>query len=195
MDVDPDALLKEKSDWILKQKEHFARRRAQMHDRRFEEGEAFTILGTERTVVLADVSTSCVEGDAIRLVASTVEATSLKVELEQLYREAARRQFTERADHFAEVLGVSYEQIQIRNQKTRWGSSSQRTGTLSINFRLLMAPPDIVDYVLHGSASSASCGTRGGCGVGERGPPEEQERNASEFERSIGTPLRPKRGD
>jgi predicted metal-dependent hydrolase len=42
----------------------------------------------------------------------------------------------------------NYEQIQIRNQKTCWGSYSQRTGTLSLNFRLLMAPPDIVDYVM-----------------------------------------------
>jgi predicted metal-dependent hydrolase len=147
-DVDPDALLREKGDWILKQKERFARQRAQMPERRFEEGAAFPLLGTERTVVVADVSTSCVEDDEIRLAASKVEATSLKAELERLYRETARRHFTKRADHFAEVLGVGYEQIQIRNQKTRWGSYSPRTGTLSLNFRLLMAPPDIVDYVM-----------------------------------------------
>jgi len=147
-DVDPDEVLLEKAEWVLNQKDRYARYRAQMPERRFEEGEAFPILGTERTVVVADVSTSCVEGNEIHLAASNVEATSIKAELERLYREEARRHFIERADHFSEVLGVGYEQIQIRNQKTRWGSYSPKTGTLSLNFRLLMAPPDVVDYVI-----------------------------------------------
>jgi hypothetical protein len=50
--------------------------------------------------------------------------------------------------HFAEKMGVSCEQIQIRNQKTRCGSYSPKTGTLSLIFRLLMVPPAVVDYVL-----------------------------------------------
>jgi len=45
-------------------------------------------------------------------------------------------------------MAAHYEQIQIRNQKTRWGSYSPRTGTLSLNFRLLMAPPGVIDYVI-----------------------------------------------
>jgi hypothetical protein len=45
-------------------------------------------------------------------------------------------------------MRVSYEQTQIRNQKTRWGNYSPKTGTLSLNFRLLMAPPEVVNYVL-----------------------------------------------
>lgn len=42
--------------------------------------------------------------------------------------------------HFSEVLGADCEQIRIRNQKTRRGSYSSRTGTLSLDFRLLMGP-------------------------------------------------------
>ncbi len=147
-DVDPDAVLKEKASWVLKQCDKFARYRAQMPERRFEAGEAFPILGREREIVVDNVLSSHVEGDHIYLDASAVAETSIKNELERLYREEARRHFTERADHFADVMGVTYEQIQIRNQKTRWGSYSTKTGTLSLNFRLLMAPLDIVDYVI-----------------------------------------------
>jgi len=147
-DVDPESVLIEKAGWVLKQRDKYARYRAQMPDRRFEEGEAFPVLGTERELVVDNVLFSHVSGEAIYLDQAEVDATSIKDELERLYREEARRHFTERAEHFAEILGVQYEQIQIRNQKTRWGSYSTKTGTLSLNFRLLMAPPDVVDYVI-----------------------------------------------
>jgi len=147
-DVDPETVLKEKASWVLKQRDKYARYRAQMPERRFEEGEAFPVLGTGREVVVGNVLFSHVSGEAIYLDQEKVEETSIKEELERLYREEARRHFTERAEHFSDVLGVSYEQIQIRNQKTRWGSYSTKTGTLSLNFRLLMAPPDVVDYVI-----------------------------------------------
>jgi len=147
-DVDPDEVLLEKADWVLKHRDRYARYRAQMPDRRFEEGETFPVLGTDRTVVVGQALFSHVSGEKIHLDVEAVDDTSIKEELERLYREEARRHFTERADHFTTVLGVSYEQIQIRNQKTRWGSYSTKTGTLSLNFRLLMAPPDIIDYVI-----------------------------------------------
>jgi len=148
LEADPDEIITEKADWVLRQRDKYARYREQMPERRFEEGETFPVLGTERKVVVDNVLFSHVDGDHIYLDASAVTETSIKEELEQLYREEARRHFTERAEHYAEVLGVTYDQIQIRNQKTRWGSYSTKTGTLSLNFRLLMAPPDVVDYVL-----------------------------------------------
>ncbi len=37
--------------------------------------------------------------------------------------------------------------IELRNQRTRWGSCSTG-GTLSLNWRLIMAPPDVVDYIV-----------------------------------------------
>ena len=44
-------------------------------------------------------------------------------------------------------LGVSYRRITIRDQKTRWGSCST-SGTLSFNWRLIMAPPWVLEYVV-----------------------------------------------
>jgi len=147
-DIDPESVLEEKGDWVLKQRNRYARYRAQMPDRVFEEGETFPVLGEERTVVVEGASASRITEEEIYLDQSAVEATSVREELERLYRKKARQYFTERAEHFSEELGVGYEQIQIRNQKTRWGSYSTKTGTLSLNFRLLMAPPDVIDYVL-----------------------------------------------
>jgi predicted metal-dependent hydrolase len=47
----------------------------------------------------------------------------------------------------AEALGVEYRQIRIGSQRTLWGSCSPR-GTLSFNWRLALAPYEVLDYVV-----------------------------------------------
>lgn len=47
----------------------------------------------------------------------------------------------------ADELAVRYRRVQIRHQRTRWGSCSAR-GTISLNWRLMQAPPEIFDYVV-----------------------------------------------
>jgi predicted metal-dependent hydrolase len=148
LEVDPDDIMADKADWVLRQRDRYARYRDEMPERRFEEGEWFPILGDERRLEIRSVPESTVTEGAIHLARNRVESSSLRDELEHVYRETAREHFTARADHFCEVMSASYGQIQIRNQKTRWGSYSTRTSTLSLNFRLLMAPPEIVDYVI-----------------------------------------------
>ena len=67
--------------------------------------------------------------------------------LEKRYIEAAREYFPKRAAYFLPFTGGSYSRITIRDQKTRWGSCSER-GTLSFNWRLMLAPPAVLDYVV-----------------------------------------------
>ena len=67
--------------------------------------------------------------------------------LEKRYREAARSYFPERVQYYAAILQVTYGNITIRDQKTRWGSCSSR-GNLNFNWRLMLAPPRVLDYVV-----------------------------------------------
>jgi predicted metal-dependent hydrolase len=62
-------------------------------------------------------------------------------------RRRARRILTELAEREAPRLGVSFERIAIRDQRTRWGSCSSR-GTLSFSWRLVLAPEAVADYVV-----------------------------------------------
>lgn len=67
--------------------------------------------------------------------------------LEKRYRNAARVQFEARVAYYHGITGGNYTSVTIRDQKSRWGSCSSR-GTLSFNYRLIFAPPAILDYVV-----------------------------------------------
>lgn len=74
------------------------------------------------------------------------ESRRLKA-MEHRYREAARTRFESRVAYYHRITGGSYTSITVRDQKSRWGSCSSR-GTLSFNYRLIFAPPVILDYVV-----------------------------------------------
>jgi predicted metal-dependent hydrolase len=63
------------------------------------------------------------------------------------YREQARAAVSDRAAREAQRLGVTYRSLAIRDQRTRWGSCSS-TGSLSFNWRLVLAPADVLAYVV-----------------------------------------------
>lgn len=61
--------------------------------------------------------------------------------------EAAKNIIPERVAYFASRIGVTYNRITIRNQKTRWGSCSSK-GNLNFNWQLVLLPREILDYVV-----------------------------------------------
>ena len=62
-------------------------------------------------------------------------------------RTAARELVSMLAQGEAERIGVAYRRIRIGGQRTLWGSCSPR-GTLSFNWRLVLAPLEVLDYVV-----------------------------------------------
>jgi predicted metal-dependent hydrolase len=59
----------------------------------------------------------------------------------------AKKIFPERTAYFAERMGVTYNRITIREQKTRWGSCSS-AGNLNFNWKLVLMPSELLDYVV-----------------------------------------------
>lgn len=67
--------------------------------------------------------------------------------LEKKYRNAARQYIYERVEYYLPYTGGNYTSIRIGDQKTRWGSCSSNK-TLSFSWRLMLAPPRVLDYVV-----------------------------------------------
>lgn len=63
------------------------------------------------------------------------------------FQKAAGEVFLQRSRYFAELLNVHFNRITIREQKTRWGSCSSKQN-LNFNWKLILAPPEILDYVV-----------------------------------------------
>lgn len=58
----------------------------------------------------------------------------------------ARDRLVERVAHHAQELGRNYGRITLRDTRSRWGSCSG-DGNLMFSWRLIMAPPEVLDYV------------------------------------------------
>jgi predicted metal-dependent hydrolase len=67
--------------------------------------------------------------------------------LERWYRRAARAEIAPRLDAAVARAGTAYTGLTIRGQRTRWASCSS-TGAMSFNWRLLLAPEAVLDYVV-----------------------------------------------
>ena len=72
--------------------------------------------------------------------------------LERWYRRQARTEIAPRLDVAAAAVGRSYAKLTIRDQRTRWGSCSS-AGAMSFNWRLLLAPEPVLEYVVRHEAA------------------------------------------
>ena len=75
------------------------------------------------------------------------DAEQAQQAIERWYRRAAAQEIAPRLDAAAAALGTSYTRLSIRGQRTRWGSCST-TGAMSFNWRLLLAPAGVLEYVV-----------------------------------------------
>jgi predicted metal-dependent hydrolase len=75
------------------------------------------------------------------------EGQSRAPALERWYRRAARTEIAPRLDRACRQAGTAYSGLTIRGQRTRWASCS-RSGAMSFNWRLLLGPEPVLDYVV-----------------------------------------------
>lgn len=146
-----EAFVVQKATWI-REKQTEARRRAQAlgnppgGGRRFESGESFLYLGQAYPLqISARQSQPLVFADAFQL-SREVQPRARQV-FETWYKNQARAWFNERLQTLAAQHRLVYASLHLSSARTRWGSCGP-TGTINLNWRLIMAPPAVIDYVI-----------------------------------------------
>jgi predicted metal-dependent hydrolase len=86
-------------------------------------------------------------GQVLHVAVGSEGVGPLRAALEGWYRRRARVEVAPRLDAACARARTSYARLTIRAQRTRWASCSS-AGAMSFNWRLLLAPPEILDYVV-----------------------------------------------
>jgi predicted metal-dependent hydrolase len=146
-----EPLVAEKRRWIERTLRRFEAARAEAPVR-LEDGGVVPYLGEElelRVHVEPERSRAHVagRGGTLHVFVAARGPAPLRDALERWYRREARAEIAPRLDAATHRAGRSYRALSIRAQRTRWASCSS-SGTMSFNWRLLLAPAPILDYVV-----------------------------------------------
>lgn len=160
VDLDSDRIItivKKKSAWLLRKQAGYRELGATTISREFVSGETFHYLGRPyRLKVVPDKAAvlTRVVGRGASFVApvlpdaeALVRKAAVKSALRHWYRDHAKIHFKARAVAIAKLLGIATPIIYVVDQSKRWGSCDAR-GRIRLNWRLIMAPISLVDYVI-----------------------------------------------
>lgn len=149
-DVEP--FVESRREWVERTLDRLRAAEAERPRPLLADGGCLPYLGTELTLrVRADPGRRrphvARRGDALEARVATLAREDVAAALERWYRGRARAEIGPRLDAAAARAGVTYADLQIRSQRTRWASCSA-AGRMSFNWRLLLAPAAILDYVV-----------------------------------------------
>lgn len=147
-------LMQEKATWILKKLSNIETRVAKANKAKvFEDGESYSYLGKEYKLKLVRSSdlrkpTVILEDESlVTTLPNSFEDQKIKDILKLWYIKQFKLVIEDRIKYYSSIIGVFPQKITIREQKTRWGSCSAK-GNINLNWKLIMAPLEVLDYVV-----------------------------------------------
>jgi len=151
------SLIKKKAPWIIKHVNEIKEINYPVVKHEFVSGESFSYLGKHFRLKVKKIKSA--EQPKISMNAGYLEATinsalskhkqvdGVRSALVKWYKKHAIAKLNERVSIYARKIGISRPIVMARDQEKRWGSCS-KTGVLRFNWRIIMAPVTIVDYVI-----------------------------------------------
>jgi len=144
-----ESILLEKSGWVLDKLE--AMRARIVPAVNWRDGEWLPFLGSSIELVVEQGAPRArpTLGDGQLKVAlpDPSDSTALESRIVQWYRREALAFFQQRITFYARQLDVSVSRLGLSSARTRWGSCTSG-GSIRLNWRLIKAPPSVIDYVV-----------------------------------------------
>jgi predicted metal-dependent hydrolase len=146
-------LIADRTPWI-KQKLLLQSDAAPVRPKEYVSGESFAYLGRNYRLKLTQRRTEGLKLKSGQLVLGEDKKLSeankgafIRSELEAWYHRHAERRLREKAKRYAGIIGVEPRSVSLKDYKSRWGSCSV-TGDIFFNWKIIIAPHRIVDYVV-----------------------------------------------
>lgn len=140
-----EQFVRSKNQWICSHLEQAQKYLAEQEQFRPCTMKTMMFCGKQLQVIPAASLGLDLEKDIIYLPDKTVP--ELLPELRRCYQDAAYPWLMERMEHWAKVMGISYQEVRFSAALRRWGSCSA-DGIIRISWMLMMAPASAIDYVL-----------------------------------------------
>jgi predicted metal-dependent hydrolase len=140
-----DKFVREQHGWIQKKVAEM-KERPQAVDYTYREGEVFWFLGRPYPLRIVDDGRAAIERTD-RLSVSRSLLPDIRHRLKRWFMDEAEREIRGRCMWFSMKTGHVPASVRITDARQRWGSCTHRGG-LNFSWRLVQAPPEIVDYVV-----------------------------------------------
>jgi len=132
--------------WLLKTSRYYARLRERCGGH--EPGTIYFLGNRYRIRIVKDRRPAATVSDVLKIITFHVpDLRKFKRQQQEWYRQQTTRIIGERLPALASSLGLRYNKVSIKNQKSRWASCS-RKGNLNFNLLLAAAPLEVIDYVI-----------------------------------------------
>ena len=132
--------------WIKTQTRRAKARRFETPPKTFVEGERFPYLGVPYPLRLVEAQETPLKLTEEFLLLKSARPNAREI-FERWYRTKALTFITDTARRLAERHAFRFERVKITGARKRWGSCSPK-GTLNFSWRLILAPPPVVEYVV-----------------------------------------------
>ena len=155
--------VEQKSDWIIKQREKMQDREDMKLVRRFETDYSFPYLGKERLLEMQSAKKTSISYQDEKIIIKTnaldklledYDAQENKQIIEKLandmkkwYKKQSFAYISKRVEYYKQIVGVTVTSVSIKSRKSQWGSCDSN-GNLTFSWRLVMARPSAIDYVV-----------------------------------------------
>lgn len=149
--------IQEKSAWVLRKVEESRAHQQFLAARQYRDGQEFLFLGKAYPlhILSQERGRPVIEFDGrawlVRVFpreAQEIAEKKIKKLFLEWYKEQARELFPGRIFHYARLMQLDPAKIAVKTQKRSWGSCSHRNRSINLNWQLVMAPLEVIDYVV-----------------------------------------------
>jgi len=146
-DLEIEKFLNKHKKWIYKKLKVIEKREIELYPKKFIEGEMFLFLGNFYKLKIVKNQKGKIMLNNNEMNISDKYKTDIRKVIIEFYKKKAFEIISDRVNFYSKKYGYDYNKIKLTSANKRFGSCTNK-GNLNFTFRLIMAPIEVIDYVV-----------------------------------------------